>query len=914
VLAATLAAAMAPPPAAATVAGTDPANPYREVRILWEDVAPNRQLIQELQLEIMNREPDTWIHALCRNAELAALDQAGVPYTIIHDDLESFYAERMAADYGDQADNFGAFHTYSETVDFMDQLHADYPDITTDKIAIGATWEGNTIWAMKISDNPTIEEPDEPEVLFDGMHHAREIMTVEVLIDYMTWLCEGYGVDDEATQLVDTRQIWFIPLVNVDGFLYNEQTNPQGGGMWRKNRRDDQGACIGVDPNRNYPYEWGGVGSSGDPCSETYRGPSAGSEWVNQSYMMFVNNHEFVTHDTYHTVVGIILFPWGYTSSPTPDDALFRSIAAERTRESGYPYGQPHEILYPVSGNTFDWTYGDTTSKPKIFSYSTEVGGSGFWPAESEIPGLLAQCHYSNIVLTRVAGVYLTLTTYDVVGGNGNGRLDPGETADLVVTVQNIGAIADANGVELTLASSDAYLTLGDAEGAVGTIAAGASADNAGDPFTLTALASTPEGHLADLVVTMTEASGFTATGQVTLRIGEAPIVYCQDFEASSDWEQDPTHTATTGAFVRIDPNPTEYQPGDDTTPPPGIYGWITGQNSAVGTDDVDGGISATRSPVFDASGLASARLDLNWFHGQRDPGDDSQDFFRIELSNDGGASYPVRLVDIGDVTHAATWNGLVVDLEDHLPLTSQMRVRIQASDGPATGDIVEGGVDDFCVFDNGTGNAAPGAPELVSPPNGAGNQPAAPTLVVANAVDPEGDPLTYTFRIYADPLLTTPVREVTGVAEGAGTTAWTVTPDLPNGTWYWRAHAADPELYGPYMAAASFEVTGGTTAVDDAAGAAPGRPVLAAATPNPFSAGTHLSYTLPSRARVRIDIFDVSGRHVRALVEGVAEAGHHVRAWDGLETGGRRAAAGVYLVQMQVDGVKQTQKLIRLP
>jgi hypothetical protein len=144
---------------------------------------------------------------------------------------------------------------------------------------------------------------------------------------------------------------------------------------------------------------------------------------------------------------------------------------------------------------------------------------------------------------------------------------------------------------------------------------------------------------------------------------------------------------------VRIDPNPTQFQPGDDTTPPPGIYAWVTGQNTDVGTDDVDNGVSATRSPLIDLAGQDAARLVLMYFHGQRDPGDDpTGDFFRLQLSNDGGATFPATLVAIGDVTTNPDWRELSVDLQSVLPLTAQMRIRVQAADGPATGDIVEAG------------------------------------------------------------------------------------------------------------------------------------------------------------------------------------------------------------------------------
>jgi hypothetical protein len=411
--------------------------------------------------------------------------------------------------------------------------------------------------------------------------------------------------------------------------------------------------------------------------------------------------------------------------------------------------------------------------------------------------------------------------------------------------------------------------------------------------------------------VEITAAGELTIHRDLSLVVGVPSYFYLQDFEdAAGGWEQDPSHTATTGAFVRIDPNPTEFQPGDDTTPDPGIYGWITGQNSSVGVDDVDNGVSATRSPLIDLSGLTSARLVMNYFHGQRDQGDDPGDFFRIDLSNDGGASYPVNLVAIGDVTSSPAWHELAVDLEDLLPLTASMRIRVQAADGIAEGDIVEGGIDDVAVLDRGSGNEPPGAPALVSPPNGAIGLPPSPVLTVANATDPEGDPLTYGFRVYADPLLTELVRSVDGVPSGSGQTSWTVSPPLADGTYYWRVFAADPELRGPYMPKASFTV-GTALAVGDAG--APARPGLAGVAPNPFAAATQVTYRLTRPARVRLDLFDASGRHVRRLVDGVAAEGVYAVAWDGRDTRGGIVGPGVYLAQLWVDGAAETRKVVRV-
>ena len=92
-------------------------------------------------------------------------------------------------------------------------------------------------------------------------------------------LLEGYNSDEELTYLVNNREMYFVPVVNPDGYVYNQTTNPLGGGLWRKNRSVNSGNCMGVDLNRNFSFEWGNpFGSSFDPCDNTYRGTEAFSE------------------------------------------------------------------------------------------------------------------------------------------------------------------------------------------------------------------------------------------------------------------------------------------------------------------------------------------------------------------------------------------------------------------------------------------------------------------------------------------------------------------------------------------------------------------------------------------------------------------------------------------------------------
>ncbi|MCA9730239.1 MAG: zinc carboxypeptidase, partial [Candidatus Eisenbacteria bacterium] len=456
---------------------------YQEIRIATPLPQQLRDFLPGSELEVMG-DDDGAVLFLSTEETSDQLRGMGIDFEVLIDDLEAFYSARMSQGEHRGGGNFGIFHTYSETTDELNAIHAEFPNITTAPASIGTTDEGREILSIKVSDNPNVDE-NEGEILFDGVHHAREIMTVEMNLSFCRYLCENYGIDPVVTQLVDSREIWFVPIVNPDGIVYNETTNPAGGGMWRKNRKVNQGSsCRGVDLNRNYDFEWVGTGSSTDPCSDVFRGPSPNSEQEIQALTNFIDAHEFVCWQSYHSVAALVLFPWGYTSAHTPDDATFRVMAAEMARDSGYQTGQPTEVLYNVNGAAFDWGYGRDDLHPKIFGFTTEIGGSGFWPAESERDGLIAENLHSNLYLCQVAGAWLDLVSVNVLDG-GNGALDPGETVDLSVVVGNPGVLVPATGVTAHLSVDDPYLLLEDASASVGTIPPSGQVEGA-DHFRLT--------------------------------------------------------------------------------------------------------------------------------------------------------------------------------------------------------------------------------------------------------------------------------------------------------------------------------------------------------------------------------------------------------------------------------------------
>ena len=88
----------------------------------------------------------------------------------------------------------GGYYTFEEIEENLDELSNTYPSIISEKISIGYTLEGRNIWAIKVSDNPNVNE-DEPKALYTGLHHAREPMSYTNLFYYVRWLIHNYNPD-----------------------------------------------------------------------------------------------------------------------------------------------------------------------------------------------------------------------------------------------------------------------------------------------------------------------------------------------------------------------------------------------------------------------------------------------------------------------------------------------------------------------------------------------------------------------------------------------------------------------------------------------------------------------------------------------------------------------------------------------
>lgn len=305
-----------------------------------------------------------------------------------------------------QPGGMGGYFKYQEMLDILDQMAQEHPQIVMAKQPITTTYtthEGRPVYWLKISDNPNQNE-DEPEVLYTGVHHAREPNSLSQMIFYLWYILEHYDSAPEIKYLVDNTEMYFVPCLNPDGYIYNETTNPGGGGMWRKNRRDNGDGTFGVDLNRNYGYEWGfdDGGSSPNSNAATYRGPTAFSEPETQMIKDFCLGHNFQIALNYHTFGNLLIYPWGYVDGPTVDHPTFSSFGPYMARDNNFLNGFGTQTVgYTTNGDSDDWMYGEQTMKGKIFSMTPEVGPS-FWPSPSEIDALNKTCMTMNLTAAHL--------------------------------------------------------------------------------------------------------------------------------------------------------------------------------------------------------------------------------------------------------------------------------------------------------------------------------------------------------------------------------------------------------------------------------------------------------------------------------------------------------------------------------
>ncbi|MDZ7268741.1 MAG: M14 family zinc carboxypeptidase [candidate division KSB1 bacterium] len=205
---------------------------------------------------------------------------------------------------------------------------------------------------------------DKPAFLISALHHAREPLGVFICHALMNRLLSNYGSSTRHTRLLDSLEIWLVPIVNPDGYEYL-MTSRREYPWWRKNLRDNNGdgsfdpLSDGVDLNRNYGYNWS-EGGEDEPGSWFYRGPEPFSEPEIRALRQLALHKRFVMGISYHSYGEAILYPWGnYT--PPPDQQLILDIAEKCAARIERFSGPGCYSILPLNGRAGQssvWMYG----------------------------------------------------------------------------------------------------------------------------------------------------------------------------------------------------------------------------------------------------------------------------------------------------------------------------------------------------------------------------------------------------------------------------------------------------------------------------------------------------------------------------------------------------------------------------
>ncbi|MCW3124076.1 MAG: Carboxypeptidase [Flavipsychrobacter sp.] len=344
--------------------------------------------------------------------ELSRVKKAGFKVDVIIADVVKHYQEQnkkkaekstaVSCDFTPDVDVPAHFHlgsysggyfSYTELMDILDSMQLLYPGIISVRQPIGSflSIEGRPIYWIRISNNPGVDQPTKPQMLYTALHHAREPGSISATVFYLWYLLEHYATDNHIKEIIDNTELYFVPCVNPDGYLYNITTYPGGGGLWRKNRRNNLDGQYGVDLNRNYGYFWGydNIGSSFMTSSDVYRGTAGFSEPETQAIKWFAENHNFKINLNYHSYHNDILYPWGYIPDfQTVDSDVYSNVNQFLTKENHYRYGTCNQVLnYIANGGSDDWMYGDTAFKHKVYAMTPEIGSNtdGFYPPTAHI-------------------------------------------------------------------------------------------------------------------------------------------------------------------------------------------------------------------------------------------------------------------------------------------------------------------------------------------------------------------------------------------------------------------------------------------------------------------------------------------------------------------------------------------------
>ncbi len=340
--------------------------------------------IKGTSIEIAGAKPGESYDLLLDRSDFGAVRACGLSVTVICDDVNTRKGETA---------KLGTYRTYDDMKVILRDFASTYPSICRLE-SIGPSYEGRYVLGLKISDNPTVDE-DEPEVLLEALHHAREWAAPEVARYFIDTLLSNYDSIPEFKSFVDGHEVWVFTHINPDGYAYDYP----GQLSWRKNRQPF-GSSTGCDLNRDYNGacngnrmdDWGslvvGSNTSHRPRDLTWFGAKGAWGVEVNALSEFFKSRTFLADATLHSYSELVLWPFG-SGSLAPDSSYLASLAIGTAAQisklgSGTYDPMQSNYLYPTAGGSCDWMYGwaHWIGGFPCMTYTIEVGTTFYQPPQ----------------------------------------------------------------------------------------------------------------------------------------------------------------------------------------------------------------------------------------------------------------------------------------------------------------------------------------------------------------------------------------------------------------------------------------------------------------------------------------------------------------------------------------------------
>lgn len=364
------------------------------VRIYYDDPA-QIALVQEYDLLEFNNKKEQYVLAAIDLKQLPELRSIGLRVEIDPVETAAFNIRQQPLP-GQEAGipGYPCYRTVEETFQTAQNIVAAHPTLAT-WVDVGDSWEKVTAGGLPGYDmnvlvltNSAVPGP-KPKLFITSAIHAREYTTAELATRFAEQLVNGYGVDPDITWILDHHEVHLMLQSNPDG-----RKQAEAGLSWRKNTNQNYcGATStsrGADLNRNFQFQWGCCGgSSGNACSDTYRGPSPASEpevQAVQNYLRAIFPDQRAdplpspapadatgVYIDIHSYSELVLWPWGFTSTVAPNGPALQTLGRKFAFFNTYEPGQAI-TLYATDGTTDDFVYGDLG----VAAYTFELGTAFF--------------------------------------------------------------------------------------------------------------------------------------------------------------------------------------------------------------------------------------------------------------------------------------------------------------------------------------------------------------------------------------------------------------------------------------------------------------------------------------------------------------------------------------------------------